>query len=286
MKVKLLIISVKVKLLMIILSFFYSCDLVNIEENIPSIINIESIELQGNHTSNITDAWVYIDNEFQGVYPLPANFPILKTGNQKITIEAGIKKNGISSSRVNYNYFTSYKLDTVLIENKSIKLYPKVNYSLTNFPYNENFEGIGSSLKVISDSLNHSLIKIYDSSNNKFGNYYVKSEISGEFGELFECNTNNFNLPKNQVIYLEMDYKCNSTFIIGIYAKNNSTEIKTPIIYLNKKDNWNKIYISLTETIANYNEANEFKIFFALPRDTSLAHNEMYLDNIRLLYEK
>ena len=45
----------KVKLLMIILSFFYSCDLVNIEENIPSIINIESIELQGNHTSNITD---------------------------------------------------------------------------------------------------------------------------------------------------------------------------------------------------------------------------------------
>ena len=191
MKVKLLIISVKVKLLMIILSFFYSCDLVNIEENIPSIINIESIELQGNHTSNITDAWVYIDNEFQGVYPLPANFPILKKGNQKITIEAGIKKNGISSSRVNYNYFTSYKLDTVLIENKSIKLYPKVNYSLTNFPYNENFEGIGSSLKVISDSLNHSLIKIYDSSNNKFGNYYVKSEISGEFGELFECNTNN-----------------------------------------------------------------------------------------------
>ena len=286
MKVKLLIINMKVKLLMIILSFFYSCDLVNIEEDIPSIINIESIELQGNHTSNITDAWVYIDNEFQGVYPLPANFPILKTGNQKITIEAGIKKNGISSSRVNYNYFISYKLDTVLSENKSIKLYPKVNYSLTNFPYNENFEGIGSSLKVISDSLNHSLIKIYDSSNNKFGNYYVKSEISGEFGELFECNTNNFNLPKNQAIYLEMDYKCNSTFIIGIYAKNNSTEIKTPIIYLNKKDSWNKIYISLTETIANYNEANEFKIFFALPRDTSLAHNEMYLDNIRLLYEK
>ena len=286
MEVKLLMISMKVKLLIIILSFFYSCDLVNIEENIPSIINIESIELQGNHTSNITDAWVYIDNEFQGVYPLPANFPILKTGNQKISIEAGIKKNGISSSRVNYNYFTSYKLDTVLIENKSIKLYPKVNYSLTNFPYNENFEGIGSSLKVISDSLNHSLIKIYDSSNNKFGNYYVKSEISGEFGELFECNTNNFNLPKNQVIYLEMDYKCNSTFIIGIYAKNNSTEIKTPIIYVNKKDNWNKIYISLTETIANYNEANEFKIFFALPRDTSLAHNEIYLDNIRLLYEK
>ena len=55
--------------------------------------------------------------------------------------------------------FTSYKLDTELLENKNNFIYPKVNYSLTNFPYNENFEGTGSSLKVISDSLNHSLKK-------------------------------------------------------------------------------------------------------------------------------
>ena len=29
-----------------------------------------------------------------------------------------------------------------------------------------------------------------------------------------------------------------------------------------------------------------YKLFFAFPRDTSLAQNEMYLDNIRLLYEE
>ena len=97
----------RLSLLITSLLFLLSCEVINTEEDIPSIISIESIEVDGNHSSNITDAWVYIDNEFQGVFPLPANFPVLKTGELEIIIEAGIKKNGISSSRENYPFFTS-----------------------------------------------------------------------------------------------------------------------------------------------------------------------------------
>ena len=42
----------------------------------------------------------------------------------------------------------------------------------------------------------------------------------------------------------------------------------------------------LTEVIFNYNDADDYKLFFAIPRDTSVTQNEMYLDNIRLLYEE
>ena len=273
-------------LFLIILFFLLSCEVINNEEDIPSIITIESIEVNGTHSSKITDAWVYIDNEFQGVFPLPANFPVLKTGELEIIIEAGIKKNGISSSRENYPFFTSFELNTELLENKNTSFNPIVSYSLSNFPYNENFESVGTSLSVVSDSSNHTIEKIYDSSNNNYGNYYAKSVISGEFGELFECNTPDFNLPKDKVVYLEMDYKCNAPIIVGIYA-NGSAEIdKNTIIYLNEKEEWNKIYISLTEIIYNYNDANDYKLFFAMPRDTAVAQNEMYLDNIRLLYEE
>ncbi len=268
------------------LLFLFSCEVINTEEDIPSTITIESIEVDGNHSSKITDAWVYVDNEFQGVFPLPANFPVLKTGELEIIIEAGIKKNGISSSRENYPFFTSFKLNTELLENKNTSFSPTVSYSLTSFPYNENFEGVGTSLSVVSDSSNHTIEKIYDSSNNNYGNYYAKSVISGEFGELFECNTPDFDLPKDKVVYLEMDYKCNAPIIVGIYA-NGSAEIdKNTIIYLNEKEEWNKIYISLTEIIYNYDDANDYKLFFAIPRDTTVAQNEMYLDNIRLLYEE
>ena len=55
---------------LLILSCLFSCEVFNIDEDIPSMITIESIEVEGNYTAKITDAWVYVDNEFQGVYPL------------------------------------------------------------------------------------------------------------------------------------------------------------------------------------------------------------------------
>ena len=147
----------RLSLLITSLLFLFSCEVINTEEDIPSIITIESIEVDEIHSSKITDAWVYIDNEFQGVFPYPI-FPVLKTGQQEI-IEAGIKKNGISSSRENYPYFTSYVVNSELLENQNTSFSPKVSYSLTSFPYNENFEGVGTSLNVVSESSNHTIEK-------------------------------------------------------------------------------------------------------------------------------
>ena len=61
--------------------------------------------------------------------------------------------------------------------------------------------------------------------------------------------------------------------------------IKTPLFILIKKKNGIR-FIFITEFIYNYNDAYDYKLFFAIPRDTSVTQNEMYLDNIRLLYEE
>ena len=262
------------------------CEIINTEESIPSIIEIESISVDGDNTQNITDAWVYINNEFQGVYPLPTSFPTLNSGSQTIIIEAGVKKNGISSSRIEYPFFSTYSIDAELTPNEKLVINPNVNYSITTFPYVEDFEGIGTILEVVTDSLNHSLEPIYDNSNPAFGNKHIKSVISGDANEIFECTTTNINLPTDKQVFLELDYKCNSTLVVGIYANLTSQVNKSAIIYLNKRDDWNKIYISLSEIISNYNNAQSFKIFFGMSRDTTLAQNEMYLDNIRILNEE
>ena len=265
---------------------FYGCEVINIEEEIPAIINIERFEIEGNHTTNISDAWIYIDNEFQGVFPLPTSFPSLKTGQQKIIVEAGIKKNGIASSREKYPFFTTYTIDQELIPNQSLYLNPTINYIMTSFPYNEDFEGLGTILEVVTDTLNHSLDKVYNSTNSAFGNYYAKSVISGDENEIFECTTNNLNLPKDRSVYLELDYLCNTVLVVGIYANKNNQVNKTAVMYLNAKEQWNKIYISLSEVIANHNDANDYKIFFGMSRDLSSEQNELLLDNIRLVYEE
>ena len=46
---------------------------------IPTYLKIDNITLdEGNTTSNITDALVYVNDQLQGVYELPANFPVLQ----------------------------------------------------------------------------------------------------------------------------------------------------------------------------------------------------------------
>ena len=125
--------EMKLVLSSVFLFLLVGCEIINQDEDIPSILSIEAIEVQGNHTTKITDAWIYVDSEFQGVFPLPTQFPLLKTGQQTIIVDAGIKKNGIASSRDNYPYFTSYSIETNLIPNQNITLIPKLTIPLTAF---------------------------------------------------------------------------------------------------------------------------------------------------------
>ena len=98
----------------ILIFILISC---NKEEEIPSYIGINDFNLTSNssfgeNTENITDVWIYIDENLQGVYEIPVTFPVLNKGLQNIRIKAGVKANGIASTRIQYPFYTSY-LDTV-----------------------------------------------------------------------------------------------------------------------------------------------------------------------------
>ena len=273
--------------------FLFSCEIINPEEDIMSTVFIEKIDLQttsnqGTNSSNITDAWLYIDDEFLGVYPLPAQIPILKNGQKDIIVEAGIKKNGINASRVSYPYFNRFTVTKDLVPNETCTINPFVNYKINEFPFQENFEGNGTILNVLTDSVNHSIEKIYSNIEDPIlGNTYGKIVISGKEGEIFECRTNSLTLPKDKQVYLEMDYKSSATFVIGIYATNAQTTEKTAIIYVNKKEEWNKIYLSLSESISSFgNSYTNFNIFIGMSRYIDQESNELLLDNIRIVYEQ
>lgn len=54
-----------------------SCDVINPTEDIPAYIYIADFQLntnpnQGTSSDKITDVWVSLNNDFLGVYPLPA----------------------------------------------------------------------------------------------------------------------------------------------------------------------------------------------------------------------
>ena len=108
-------------LILLLLAFVASCEVINPDEKVPAYIHIDKISVdanlgQGTDSSNISDAWIYINSELIGAFQLPATIPILKAGNQDIEIRSGVIINGIASTRT-INPFYSY-------QTKNIKLIP------------------------------------------------------------------------------------------------------------------------------------------------------------------
>ena len=62
-----------------------SCEKFSGDQTIPAYLGIDSIYLstdynsEGTASQRITDAWVYVDDEFLGAFELPARLPVLKS---------------------------------------------------------------------------------------------------------------------------------------------------------------------------------------------------------------
>lgn len=288
---KLLFISALISLLILI--GITSCKKNNLEPGIPAFIQVDTITFQtmyvdqGTSFQKITDVWVFADDQTIGAFEMPCLVPILKNVPGKLRLEAGIKLNGISSTRVPNPFFKpiiiedfNYVPDSVVIANFGTEYYETVV-----FAWKEDFEGVSISIDTTSKSTanivltepgisetfegNHSGKIILDSINN----YYE--------GASFEA----FNLPTDgSPVFLEMNYKCNNMLVIGIFAQDASQIIQDPVIYLNPRDDWNKIYINLTNKLKDYSNALDFKIFFGAIYDSPDDQTVILMDNIKLMY--
>ena len=98
--------------LLLLMDFLYSSCQKTFKAETPSYLNIEKIDLlisnasQGTVSNKISDAWVFADDNFLGVYEMPATFPVLINGVHSLKIIPGIKDNGIAASRVQYPFYS------------------------------------------------------------------------------------------------------------------------------------------------------------------------------------
>ena len=270
-----------------------SCELINPDEGIPSYIQIDTITLstdyaaEGSASHKITDAWVYVDDELVGAYELPATIPVLNSGSHKITINAGIKMNGIAATRIPYPFYESYEVTTDLFPDSAISLEPNVNYySSTTFAWKEDFESPGYTLEItsISDTI---LNRVSGTADVFEGNSSGLFSMLNPPHILFECKTiNEYALPKGGTpVFLELNYKCNNTFRIGIFANEAGLSTQVPqTILINKSENWNKIYVNLTNEVSLFVNAINYNIYFGVIPDEGNPEPIVYVDNIKLIY--
>lgn len=285
----------KIKILIYLLSatsiLHSSCKKFNEEEPIPSYIRIPKCTLscdsilQGSTRSNISDVWVNINENRQGTYEVPVNFPVVENGNKRITLRAGIKANGIASSRIIYPFYNAINIDTVLTPENQLVFNPVFTYlSSSVFAWLENFQGNGFSLD--RGTLSDTLLNLESDSintNQKYGVFYIDA-----IRQKFEYkSTEKFVLPSNgSNIFLELDYQCTHPFLVGVYINKLQQSVKTPIIYINPHANsFNHIYIDLTYIVSQNSDAINYNIFFGSSLYTDeYTKGEIKIDNIKLIH--
>ena len=264
----------------ILIFIFISCDK---EEEIPSYIEINDFNLTSNssfgeNTEDITDVWIYIDENLQGVYEIPVTFSVLNKGLQNIRIKAGVKANGIASTRIQYPFYTSYQDTVELIENEIINISPSFAYNSSFDAIVEDFESSGT---IIDSTINS---EIDFTVQQNYGNQYGYALIE-EPNINFEISTEELILPQQGApVYLELDYKSSTEFLVGMYINYSQDVLRRDLIWVTPKQEWNKIYINLTQTVSESLGAESFKIFLNMRRTDPSLSEEINFDNIKILY--
>ena len=260
------------------------------------IVNPDAVDSAGVLSENITDAWVYVDNDLIGVFEVPFKIPVLVSGSKEIRIYPTIQNNGISATKKIYPFLEVYKITADLVQNEVLVINPTTQYDKDTKFWIEDFDG--GTIEIEEGPA--SLVNIFTSSDP----LVFDSEINGgEFGRVILDATNNIwvasttannfgtlvmNLPKGQECYLEIDYHTTNNVITGVLAISNSGQTVTdnPNIQINAQAEpyWKKIYIDLREVVSGSTSAEYFEFSFQAPIDEGETSGVINIDNIKAVY--
>ncbi len=297
---------------------FASCNKFSGSQTVPAYIRIDSITLDPNTdyasfgaaTSNFSDAWIYVNDQIVGCFELPATIPVLAKGNSKVTVSPGIKIDGRRSARSNYLFCKAKEYrNMVLTEGIIDTLNPMVEYyerDILQFGWKEDFE-TGSSLIPLSDSsitaVRVSGAEAWRSENSFYSakvalppdslDFYLASAEEMTFHQDFNDQT---------PCMLEMDYKCNDTFFVGLLYQINNTIERWPMVKVLPTDKehdlpqrWNKIYINLSGMMKSEDNISYYKLYFTSDLTVDEKYGEhpytplnepryYYFDNLKVIY--
>lgn len=285
----------------LLLMLLGSCEKFEGDQTVPSYLHIDTFYLisnplieEGALTHKITDVWAYADDQLIGMFELPAQIPVLKSGNGKLRLVAGIKYNGFSGTRGPYFFYQPKIIeDFNFIIDSTQTINPTVSYYSTSvFTWMEDFEDGASSLNPTNRSDTSLQLFQYSQTDPKYGNissvaYLDDTRSVLEIRTFADDPDEGFDLPSGGTpVFLEMDYNITDYLIVGIYIFEYGTgTTQHPVLVLNPTDGiWNKIYINLTPAVSAFPNAVYFNLFLRADKQTTEDIAVFKLDNLKLIH--
>jgi len=276
-----------------------SCDLINPTEETPSFIEINEITLdtrdpsdpdytvnEGTSSSNIKDAWVFIDEQLDGVYEIPAVIPV-PSGKHDIRVSAGIFNNSVTNDRALYPFFESYLGEIDLAPEEQIEVTPSVKYVPNGLNYwHEDFEE--AFIKLENRPLSEVTISSVQDPSIAFEGQGCGSIELTEDNDFYQAQTlADLDILFNRNIYLELNYKNNNRFVVGMRNDNIAVN-EIPYVGFNSSFDennelvWKKAYVFFTPILNQLGEQGDFEVFIEASKETD--DPIILLDNLKLVY--
>lgn len=252
------------------------------------VANANYFGAEGALTENLTEAWVYVNDDLIGVFEVPFKIPILKSGAVDIKVFPAIKNNGISATKKVYPFLETYQINAVLVANETLTISPTTKYK-DNLSFTiEDFEDINTN--IVNDP-NTSAASFSLSNNNLQwfnGNFYAKVALNATDSTWVAYTNWSSSIPKGKEVYLEIDYRNSNSVTTGLIAISPSGTLPNTHIRLNAQKSlpvvWKKIYLDLREIVSASANGAYFEQSFEAYLEEGLSNTEIEIDNIKLIH--
>ena len=285
---------------------FATCDIINSEEKIPAYLHISEFEIvdnpaiiHGSLSHKITNARVFITvpnatkTTSLGTVSLPATVPVLASGEVLVTLDPVVKANGSSFSLEIYPFYKRVETNAVLEASAIDTIVPVTKYEGDlKFRFIEDFEEPNSQ-QIFTDDR--------DGNPNTFLEVSAEDVFEGAKSGRAVLTVDNPNLivatPPITALnfrdvkqaFLEIDYKTDVQLEFGLVGIDGvGQEFAGFNFIILPKNDWNKIYLDITEEL-RVSDFDTYRVAFRaqLPTENgnfTLDKGTIYLDNIKLVH--
>lgn len=232
-----------------------------------------------------------------GTFQLPCHVPVLFDGKAKyIEIVPVVKQNGIAATRIEYPFLQHIVLNDVDLKSGQVTYlgtadpasglhcleahYYSPDYIKQEFF--ENFEALHTEIHFTHDKVQW----IKDDpdgarSGSSYGLIHTPADQDGIYFEI----TDSISVPDpGRIVYLEMDYRTDVEFRIGLRSPitSGSADHTLYALSLYPQKEWTKIYVNLSKLWGQMNHYSPFHVVF-LTTNTGHIDGQTRIDNVKII---
>lgn len=280
-------------LLLLSLVFTYGCEIINPAEDIPASIhiNVPQVEMepgQGSARHKITEVWTIAGPDLLGAFGTPTDVHFIPKGTTtRMEFRPGIRNNGILDAAIVYPMMTEYVIElettpgSLSVVTPVFRYKPEAVFSLvTDFETVNDF--IDNRDTIPASNLVRTDVEPFE------GNFSGEIILTSDANFIEVANAISLaDLPIDGTeTYLEFHYKSEVNLDIGLLGSTLTGQNFSNFFYtLLPSDDWNKIYIELTDVLENSGFPS-YKILFRsrYPSNGTATSYKILLDNIKVVH--